>query len=248
MYSISTNNIVLISGANSGIGLATARLLAANPPYSIIIGSRSISSGLESVASLAEDGLSVSTIQLDITSEASISAAVQHIEMVHGHLDVLINNAGVFPELTAESLHLTTRDLFTQTFEVNVIGTASLTDAMLPLLQKASHPRVVFVTSKFGSLATGLDPNAAFHETNYMAYRASKAAMNMLAIRYGVMLEGFGGSVNAVCPGLVNTKLVNNHPAGTMPEVGAGIVVEMALAEKGGVHGTFTDRSGVIAW
>jgi len=83
---------------------------------------------------------------------------------------------------------------------VNVIGTASLTDDMLPLLQKASHSRVVFVTSKFGSLATGLDPKTAFHDGNYMAYRASKA------------------------------------------------VVEMALAEKGGGHGTFTDRSGVIPW
>jgi NAD(P)-dependent dehydrogenase (short-subunit alcohol dehydrogenase family) len=119
---------------------------------------------------------------------------------------------------------------------------------MLPLLENASHPRIVFVTSKFGSLSNGLDPKAGFHDTNYMAYRASKTAVNMLAVRYGVMLEKFGGRVNAACPGLVSTKLVNNHPAGSTAEEGARIVVGMALAEKGGAHGTFTDKEGVIAW
>lgn len=243
-----SENIVLISGANTGIGLATARILAANPSYTIIIGSRSLDNGLEAKSSLAKESLSVTAIQLDITSDASIAAAKQHIETLYGRLDVLVNNAGVFPELTSESFSLPIRDLFTQTFEVNVIGTASLTDAMLPLLRKASHPRIVFVSSKFGSLANALDPTAGFHDTNYMAYRASKAAMNMLAVRFGVMLTAFGGSVNAVCPGLVNTKLVNNHPAGSTPEIGAGIIVEMVMAKKGSIHGSYTDNNGVIDW
>lgn len=248
MPSQNLNNIVLISGANTGIGFATAKLLSANPSYTVIIGSRSLASGLEAMASLSKEGLSVSAIQLDITSDSSISAAVKHMETTYGRLDVLINNAGVFPELSSEHLNLPIRELFTQSFEVNVIGTACLTDAMLPLLQNASHPRVVFVTSKFGSLTNALDPTAGFHNTNYMAYRASKAAVNMLAIRFGVMLEAFGGSVNAVCPGLVSTKLVNNHPAGDTPEGGARIIVDMALVGKGSSHGTFTDKAGVIAW
>ncbi|KAI6084068.1 short-chain dehydrogenase [Hypoxylon rubiginosum] len=240
--------VVLITGANTGIGEAVARSLATNHGYHVIIGSRNLDAGKSVASSLTSRGLHASTVHLDLDDEASIQAAAQTIEAKHGHLDVLINNAAVFLEVDSRNAGLTVRQRFEQTFVPNLFGQVGVTEAMLPLLRKANEPRIVFVSSRLGSLANALDPNAPYYENDFRSYNCSKAALNVLALNYARMLDDVGGLVNVVCPGLVNTRLSGYNKAGHTPEVGAERIVEMATIGKGGPTRTFSDKNGPIEW
>ncbi|KAK0374730.1 short-chain dehydrogenase [Colletotrichum limetticola] len=245
--------VALITGANGGIGRASVDILASAHHYHVIIGSRSLKAGQEVADSLTSRGLSASAIQLDLTSDNDILAAAASISETFGKLDVLVDNAGANFNMN-DSLSL--RDQWTSTFATNVVGTAVLTDALLPLLRKARFPRIVLVSSTKGSMAAALDGSAGFYDVAAKAYDASKAAVNMLAVSYARLLKGDGGVANAVCPGLIETKLtafmgkdllVSHGAAST--ELGAKRIVEMATLEEGSaVSGTFSDRDGVVPW
>jgi NAD(P)-dependent dehydrogenase (short-subunit alcohol dehydrogenase family) len=237
--------IALISGANTGIGLAVATQLAKDHGYHVIIGSRNAAAGEKAAADLVADGFAASSVQLELSSDESISAAVSQIEREFGVLDVLINNAGV---LLDRQEGLAIRDLFNQTFNTNVLGAVCLTEACLPLLRKSEVPRLIFVSSRMGSIAVSTDKSTPFYSTDYKVYDASKAAVNMLAVNYARILEENGAMVNAVCPGLVKTKLTGFTDYGTPVELGAQRIVELATTAKGGPTATFSDRDGSIPW
>lgn len=238
--------IALISGANAGIGLATATLLARDHGFHVIIGSRKADAGQNVAASLAADGYSASSVQLDILSDESITAAIGRIEQEFGVLDVLINNAGVMLDTRRDGR--STRELFAETFSTNVVGAACLTEACLPLLRKSEVPRLLFVSSRMGSVSEATNKSTMYYNMDYRAYDCSKAALNMLALNYVRILDDAGAMVNVVCPGLVKTKLTDNHPYGSSPELGAQRIVELATASKGGPTGTFSDKDGIIPW
>ncbi|KAL2879191.1 hypothetical protein SGCOL_005616 [Colletotrichum sp. CLE4] len=245
--------VALITGANGGIGRAAAEVLASAHGYYVIIGSRSLKAGQDVADSLTSRGLSASAIQLDLTADKDILAAAAYISETFGKLDVLVNNAGAHFDMND---HLSVREQWTSTFSTNVVGTAVLTDALLPLLRKAQFPRIVFVSSTKGSMAAALDGSAGFYDVAVKAYDASKAAVNMLAISYARVLKGDGGVANAVCPGLIETNmtafmgkdLLANYGAASV-ELGAKRIVELATLEKGSaVSGTFSNRDGTIPW
>jgi NAD(P)-dependent dehydrogenase (short-subunit alcohol dehydrogenase family) len=244
--------IALISGANTGIGLAVATQLAKNYGYHVVVGSRNEAAGNEVATALVADGFAASSVQLDLSSDESIAAAVSWIEHEFGKLDVLVNNAGILldraPEATEAHKHLSTRELFSLTFSTNVIGTACLTEACLPLLRKSDFARLVFVSSRMGSLSESTNKETLYYNIDYMSYDSSKAALNMLALNYARILEDTGALVNVACPGLVQTKLSKYHPWGTSTDVGARRIVELATAVKGGPTATFSDRDGSIPW
>ncbi|KAJ9602064.1 hypothetical protein H2200_013424 [Cladophialophora chaetospira] len=243
--------IALISGANVGIGNAVATKLAKDHGFHVIIGSRNAATGQEAAAKLTREGLLASSVQLDIVSDESITAAIGWIEREFGVLDVLINNAGILidyvPGFTDASKDLSTRDLFTQTLSTNLVGTACLTEACLPLLCKSDFPRIVFVSSLMGSLTKATDKSTMYYKIDYKAYDCSKAAVNMLALNYARSLEPQGGLVNVACPGLVKTNLTK-HLMGEPTETGALRIVELATLEKGGPTATFSDRHGPVPW
>ncbi|MCJ1368842.1 hypothetical protein MMC20_000049 [Loxospora ochrophaea] len=240
-------NIVLISGGNQGIGLAAAKRLASeNTDYHVIIGSRNAANGTAAANDLSSShGLSVSSVQLDVTDDASIAAAVSHVESEYGRLDVLINNAGVFLD---GSTDLSTRDLFAKTFDANVFGSVCLTEAFLPLLRKSALPRIVFVSSSLASFALTEVQALEYHKADAKAYQSSKAAMSMLALNYAKKLEADGFKVNAMCPGLVSTKINGYVEAGETPDTGASRVVTLATLGRDGETGTYSSREGPVSW
>ncbi|CAJ2507937.1 Uu.00g091230.m01.CDS01 [Anthostomella pinea] len=240
---------VLITGANTGIGEASARALAAKHAYHVIIGARNLAAGRAVASSLTAQGLHASAVHLDLADQASIEAAAKTIETDHGgKLDVLVNNAGVLTETDPSAAGLTLRQRFERTFVPNVFGAVCVTEAMLPLLRKAPVPRIVFVSSRMGSLANAQDPGAAFHDDDFRSYDCSKAALNLLALNYARMLRDAGGLVNAVCPGVVSTRINGFMEGAAAVETGAERIVEMATLGAGGPTGTFSDRKGEIAW
>ena len=238
--------VVLISGANQGIGLATARRLATEHNYRVIIGSRNAAAGKQAADSISPPGNPVSSVQLDIDSDESINAAVEAIAANYGRLDVLINNAAILLEVDPKTV--LTRELMNRTLQVNVTGQVCLTEAFLPLLRKSSLPRIIFVSSEAGSMKSSQNREWEHYEMDGRAYRASKAAVNMLMVQYARLMEDEGALVNAVCPGLIQTKLNNYQTGGLTTDIGAQRILELATAEKGGVTGTFSNRGGPLGW
>ena len=202
---MSSKIITLVTGGNNGIGLATCQLLAKQQNYHCIMGSRSLDKGQEALKSIqsSDTAGSISLVQLDITSDDSITAAVQQVETDHGHLDVLVNNAGVCPtDFTRSAL----RDCI----ETNAISPAMVTKEFAPLLSKSKDPRVIYVSSALGSITKRSDPGDQAYEAAYAAYRTSKAALNMLVACDAWEYKG-KMKVFSYCPGYVITDLAGER-------------------------------------
>lgn len=231
----------LITGANKGLGFETARRLQASG-YTVFIGARDRDRGAAAAAKLG-----AKFVQLDVTDNASVAAAVKTLE-AEGGLDVLVNNAGIEPrrpdggfidpaEVTADDVR--------EVFETNVFGMVRVLHAFLPLLQRSANPVVVNVSSGLSSTAALADPAGPAHFYPGLAYPASKAALNMITVQYA---KAFGGiRINAVDPGFTATDL--NHNTGTQTvEQGAEVIVRMALIGRDGPTGTFQSASGPLHW
>lgn len=248
-----SDTIVLITGANKGVGRATAQRLAREHGFTVIIGSRNLSAGEKVATEPTSEGHRAFAVQLDVLSDESIAAAAKFVDETFGRLDVLINNHGQFIDRWEPSIpELSTRDLYTKTLATNVVGTACVTEAFLPLLKKAQQPRIVFVSSSMSSLANALDKKQLYYPLNGAAYITSKTAVNMLALQYAKRLEDVGGKVNAACPGLVDTDLTRKAygAAAKTPEQGAEYIVKLATdaEEVRGRNGTFGSSEGDYPW
>ncbi len=248
----STTEIALVSGANRGIGREVARALAEHG-FTVLLGSRDIRKGREAADKIAGN---VHAVQLDITSQSSITAAADRIGSEFGRLDVLVNNAGVSfigdqstpLDVRASAGLLTTASLETvrKIFEINVFGPIALTQALLPLLRTTDGSRIVNVGSGGGSLAANSDPANA-HRRMFGAYSVSKTALHAVSLAFATALEGEGIPVNTVDPGMTATAL--NNFQGTKPvEQGAAHIVDVALLGTDGPTGTFTGDQGTVPW
>ncbi|KAL1964564.1 hypothetical protein VTN77DRAFT_6861 [Rasamsonia byssochlamydoides] len=256
MASPSSSTIVLITGANSGIGYAATKVIAsASSDYHVIMACRSLSKGNAALEEIQQEGIikgSLSTIQLDVTDEQSIDAAAKHIEDKFGRLDVLINNAGIasmnIPNLKKQ---------FEDTYTTNVIGTALVTRAMEPLLLKSQRPGyVLHVSSALGSVTRALDPTqAGYLLPTAVAYCVSKAALNMLTVEHLKRLGPQGVKVFVVCPGLVRSylrgKTAEQVSAGGKagdPMVSGRFFLSVIEGERDGDVGKFIHKDGVYPW
>jgi len=211
----------LITGANKGLGKETARqLLAAG--HTVYVGARDTARGRA-----AADELGARFVQLDVTNDASVAAALAEIE-ADGGLDVLINNAGIEPRLAANAIPTPadeSADSMRATFETNVFGLVRVTRAFLPLLQKSAAPVIVNLSSGLGSLTALSNPGSFTHFYPGLSYPASKTTINAITIQYAKAFPGI--RINAVDPGYTNTDL--NGGTGTQTvEEGAAIIVRMA--------------------
>jgi NAD(P)-dependent dehydrogenase (short-subunit alcohol dehydrogenase family) len=234
----------LITGANKGLGLETARQLIA-VGHTVYLGSRDAERGRVAVASLGS--ASARHIQVDITDDASVEAAVASIA-ADGGLDVLVNNAGIEPR-TADNGVIgaadLTPDMMRKLFETNVYGPVRVTHAFLPLLQRSACPVIVNVSSGLGSVTAAVDPTELGYGYPGVEYPASKAAVNMITIQYAKAFPGM--RINAVDPGFTKTDLNGRTGTQTVAE-GAEVIVRMAQLEPDGPTGGFFDLRGPIRW
>lgn len=243
--------IALITGANRGLGLATARRLAGFD-FTVLIGARDALSGERAAHDLRAEGLDAQPVAIDVTSAESVQAAAEVVASRYGRLDVLINNAGILPEATAEEGSAPfDLQMFKKTFDTNVFGIVSAIHEFLPLLRKAEGGRVVNVSSTMGSLADQGDPASPYYGVIVPAYQASKAAVNAITVSLAKLLEDTPIKVNSVCPGWVQTDLggpANRAAAPSTADDASRIVVEMALLTDDGPTGQFVDYAGTVAW
>ena len=234
--------IALVTGANKGIGFEVARQLA-QAGVQVILGARDGQRAGAAVERLKAQELAVSSVALDLNSQASISAAATAIGAQYGRLDILVNNAGIFDSSDGPPGKASI-DAVRRVMETNFIGTLAVTQAMLPLLRAARAARIVNVSSSLGSLALNGDPTSTYYSAQFIGYNASKAALNMLTVQLHEELKGTGIAVNSVSPGFVKTDLTGY---GTMtPEEGARLPVQFALEAKESGH--FVEPGGRTPW
>ena len=230
----SMKKIAMITGANKGIGFATARRLA-EQGMTVLLASRNRERGERAAAQLREDGLDAIALELDVADDASIERAAARVSDDFGRLDVLVNNAGIYESTTPTT---TTRAVLRDLFETNVFGVVSVTNAMLPLLQKSEAARIVNVSSEVASLTTITDPAGPLYDMDDMAYQASKAAVNMLTVMYSKALRESGIKVNAAIPGYVKTDF-NGNTGDISAMEGASASVALALLGDDGPTGQY---------
>lgn len=245
-----TSTIVLVTGANQGIGFEISKKLATEQQgYHVIMAGRRKDAVEEAVSTLKKQGLSVEGLIMDVTSDEAIAAAVAEIETKHGHLDVLINNAAI-SGYGEGGKGGEGREAWAAVFDANVAGVAAVTDAFLPLLKKSkTTKRIVFVSSTLGSFATKMQPGSSTHRmTAARIYSCSKAALNMLACHYITQYEDDPTwKINLCCPGYCATNL-NNYAGLESPATGAINVCRLATLGPDGETGTYSSKNGPIPW
>ena len=219
--------IILITGANRGIGRELANQLAADGD-TVLLGARDIGATTKAAA---EIGGNAHAVQLDISSQASVDAATKRIAADFGRLDVLVNNVGgVFDYAQLAS----TADLAVvqQALDINLFSAWRVTQAMLPLLREAPGARIVNVSSEKASLermAAGVP-----------AYSTSKAALNALTRNLAAELADQGITVNVACPGWTATDL-GGQGGRPVSEGAASIKYVVNLPADAGTGGFYQD-------
>lgn len=229
--------ITFITGANKGLGYETARRLI-EIGQTVLIGARDPERG-----QTAANQLGARFVPIDVANDESVSRAAEDIKAHEGHVDVLINNAGIIgSHLPAEEL---AGPEATEIFNTNVAGIVRVTHAFLPLLRLSQHPAVINVSSGMGSFAHTHDPDRV--ESRFIAplYTASKAAVTMLTTQYARALTGI--RVNAADPGYTATEF-NGHTGHQTVTEGTDAIVTLATESPEAGTGRFIDRFGPVRW
>ncbi|GAA3097487.1 SDR family NAD(P)-dependent oxidoreductase [Streptosporangium carneum] len=244
----STKIIALVTGANKGLGLATARQLAERG-CTVLLGSRDAERGAMAARELTESGLTVRPVRIDVTDDTSVTEAAAFVAREYGRLDVLVNNAGVLVRRLATEV---SADDLRPEFETNVLGMVRVVYAMLPLLRRSPSPRIVNVSSDSATFANATEQGSMFarsHES--FAYSATKAAVNMLTVKYANAFlddpELAHVKINAVTPGYVATDL-NDFKGVRSTDEGARAAVHWAMVGDDGETGGFFDEHGRVPW
>ncbi len=162
MGNLMANKIALVTGANKGIGFAICQgLLAAGFEVILTARSRSVSGGdsldrgKEAAKKLSSDKVRV--VELEVTDDKSIERAIEQLSKEIGHIDVLINNAGIYPDEGVNILTIS-RELLDLTMDTNAFSPIRITQVFLPLLNKAPAAKVINVSSGYGEI-NGLSAN-----------------------------------------------------------------------------------------
>lgn len=241
-----TKKIVLISGANKGIGLETARQMGGKG-FTILMGARDLVKGEQAAAQLRQDGVDARAVKLDVVSAGDIEAVTRQIGSEFGRLDVLVNNAGVMLEdmSLANATSATELAIVRETFETNFFAVVALTQALLPLIRKSDAGRIVNLSSVLGSLTLHSTPDGLSVKT--FAYDASKAALNSYTIHLAHELQATTIKVNSAHPGWVKTEM-GGPDAKIDLEEGAKTSVDLATLSADGPTGGYFHLGKPIPW
>ena len=229
--------VALVTGGTKGIGFHIAQQLG-QKGINLVVAART--EDKEAIQQLQKTGVTVDFVAVDVASDKDIEKARDFVNNKYGKLDILVNNAAL---ANAPNPNASQRDHYLITYNANVAGVAVIMDTFYELLKKSAHPRIVNVSSTYGSLIKAA--NGAFG-AEYINYRVTKAALNLLTIIYSQKFKEI--KVNAVCPGYCKTAF-NGFNGTRDPALGALAAVKIALIEDDGPTGGFfeiTDEDAKI--
>lgn len=226
--------VVLVTGANKGIGLETAKQLQ-ELGHVVYVGARNAERGRE-----AATRIGARFVQLDVTDDDSVARAFEAIAVAEGRLDVLVNNAGI------QEFEPVDGPLALRGFDTNAVGVVRVTEAALALLRRSSAPVVVTVSSSAGSFWAVTNPDRPEYHLTNVVYAASKAAATMLTVQYAKANPGM--RINAIEPGYTATDMTAAFDGGRPVEEAARAVVKLATIDANGPTATLQDDAGVMNW
>ncbi len=241
--------VALITGANKGIGLETARQLGKRG-ITVLLGARDQAKGEQAAAKLRSEGIDARPLKLDVVNPAEIAAVAASIDRDFGHLDILINNAGVMLEsqdMIANTAATVSPGDLRATFDTNFFAVVALTQALLPLLRKSPAARIVNVSSILGSTTLHADPKSPIYDAKLLAYDSSKAALNSFTVHLAHALSDTKIKVNSAHPGWVKTDMGGD---GAQMEIadGAKTEVDLATLPEDGPTGSYTHLGKTLPW
>ncbi|KAG4428463.1 hypothetical protein IFR05_016049, partial [Cadophora sp. M221] len=195
----SSKLIILVTGANCGIGFSTMQALSLRYlDGTYIIGCRAISPGQQAIQKLRELGVkaNLDVVELDVTSDSTIETARNWVREKYGRLDVLVNNAGIalFPSSSSPTA---IRENFNTTFNTNITSLYTMTQAFLPLLHLSPAPKVINISSGRASLTRSSDgklpPTKVKMEDALVGEERGKGEVEFFAANPGYCKTAFNG-------------------------------------------------------
>ena len=243
---MSTKKIALITGANKGIGLETARQLG-QQGITVLAGARDETKARQAAEELGKAGLDAHGIVIDVNDADSIQKAADRIERDYGRLDILVNNAGVMLDDPKKKPSEQSLEVWRKTFETNLFGLIATTQAMLPLLRKSTAGRIVNLSSILGSIHFHATPGSPIYDMKMPAYDVSKSAVNAYTVHLAYELKDTAIKVNAAHPGWVKTEMGGE---GATMEITDGAKTSVALATIGadGPNGAYMHMGETLPW
>ena len=229
------DKVALVTGANKGIGFEVAHQLVRHG-FQVFVGARNVVAGRAAAEKLSADG-KATFLEIDVSDAQSIHRAADEFSRQAGHLDVLINNAGILLDDDKDALTVTP-EIFETTFRTNTLGPWLVAQTFLPTLKKSGAPRIVNVSSGGGQLEGGADGWAP-------GYCVSKTALNGVTVQLAAALPKF--AINCVCPGWVRTDMGGKNATRSVGEGAAGIVW-LALEAPQDLTGKFIRDRKIIPW
>lgn len=235
----------LVTGASRGIGVEICRGLAARG-YRVLLGARDTVRAAEVAGRLADTGASIEPLALDVSDARSIERACDYVRARFGHVDVLVNNAGILlaDDSSADRVSF---DCLESTLATNVRGPWRLIQRLAPAMQQRCYGRIVNLASSWGSLTYMGDPTASFGGTQAPAYRVAKAALNVVTVQFARLLSEYNVLVNSACPGWVRTDMGTDAAPLSIVE-GADTPIWLATLPDGGPSGAFFRARRVVPW
>jgi NAD(P)-dependent dehydrogenase (short-subunit alcohol dehydrogenase family) len=243
---MNSKKIALITGANKGIGLETARQLG-QKGITVLAGARDEAKANKAAEELRKEGLDAHGIVIDVNDADSIQKAAARIERDYGRLDILVNNAGVMFDDPKKKPSEQSLEIWRKTFETNLFGLIATTQALLPLLRKSSAGRIVNLSSILGSIQFHATPGSPVYDTKMPAYDVSKSAVNAYTVHLAWELKDTAIKVNAAHPGWVKTEMGGE---GATMEITEGAKTSVALATIGadGPNGAYLHMGETLPW
>ena len=242
-----TAKVALITGANRGIGMETARQLGALG-ITVLVGARELKKGEAIAAELKREGIDARAIKLDVVDAGDRKAAAEAIERDFGRLDILVNNAAINLDQGASLETSTTpAKILRDTFDTNFFAVVELTQTLLPLIRKSNAGRIVNVSSGQGSLTLLAPKGSPIYATKTFSYDASKSALNSFTLHLAHELQGTHIKVNSIHPGWVRTDMGGPRaPLGLVD--GAKTSVRLATLPDDGPTGGYFHMGETLPW
>jgi len=220
-----SNKTALVTGANRGIGLETARQLG-QAGCRIVLAARDRKLGEEAAQQLSAGGLRLRVEQLDVSDEQSVKDCAKRLKRARVAVDILVNNAGIYDRTPILELDTET---FMRVFRTNTLGALWCSQAFIPGMVERQWGRVVMVSSGLGTFSRGM--------LGHPCYAISKAALNALTVKLAQAAPNTV-KINAVRPGWVKTRLAGDLGKDSV-ETGAERVVHLALLPDDGPTGGY---------
>ncbi|WPH01321.1 Hypothetical protein R9X50_00416000 [Acrodontium crateriforme] len=266
---MSLGKIVLITGANTGIGYQIVRALCASTSkYNIILSGRSLDKVNRAVADAKAEFPSspsqLEPLQVDIEHDDSILKAFEAVKSKYGKIDALVNNAGAQLDGQFISGKISEREMWQNSWNVNTSGTQVMTSTFAPLLILSSDPRLLFITSGTSTISGTEDmnmhfnksPDAGWPKTGFQitAYRSAKAGLNMMMREWYRILKNDGVKVWAISPGFLATGLGMGNPEALKkmgaqdPEIAGPFIRDVLEGGRDKDAGKVLTSNGIQDW